>query len=67
MSRAAVSVSVNSTNEATNPMAMPLTRRAPPPAEPATTTGRAGSTHGDSAVTSPATNATATGRAHPTG
>ncbi len=57
-SSAAVRVRVKSTKEATKPTAMPLTRRAPPPAEPATTTGSAGSTHGESAVTTPARNAT---------
>jgi len=62
-SRAAVSARVKATNETTKPTAMPVTRRAPPPAEPASTTGTAGRTHGESAVTTPATNATTIRRA----
>ncbi len=57
--RSAVAASVNAVNETTRPAITAYGRRLPPPLPPASTTGSTGSTHGESAVTIPATNATA--------
>jgi hypothetical protein len=54
------SATVANVNDSTSPVTTPSGRRPPPVAPAASATGRTGSTHGDTAVAAPATNANST-------